>query len=521
MPGRRKRTVDIRELILHMRKSDKDRVVQRATGIHRQTVKRYRAWAAEQGLLTDAPLPALAALQELVDATLAEPKPPQNTSSVEPHRATVQQLRKEGAEMAAIFQRLMEGGYRGSYSAVRRFVHSLEGAAKPEVMVRVERRPGEEGQVDFGYAGLLLDSATGKLRRAWAFVMTLAWSRHQYVEFVFDQKIETWLLCHRHALEFFGGVPERIVPDNLKAAVVRASFDDPLIQQTYRECAEHYGFLIAPCRVATPQHKGKVEQGGVHFVKRNFLGGRKPGPIAQANQDVRVWCNTTAGLRIHGTTREQPLVRFDATERARLKPLPVAPYDLAIWKAVTVSNDGHITFENAYYSVPLRFKQGDQLWVRGGTQTVNISTPDHQWATTHDRAEHPGERLTHPAHLPPEKMAGLMISRAGCQATAADIGPATSQVVAELLADPVVDRLQTTKRLLGLRERYGDARLEAACAKAVQFAEPAYVTIKRILLSGLEAEPTTALTAPATPARTFARSATELLGHLFGGAAWN
>ena len=139
--------------------------------------------------------------------------------------------------------------------------------------------------------------------------MTLAWSRHQYVEFVFDQKIATWLLCHRHALEFFGGAPERIVPDNHKAAVVRACFDDPLLQQTYRECAEHYGFLtlaphcvrrsagVAPCRVATPQHKGKVEQGGVHFVKRNFLGGRQPTLIAQANQDVWVWCNTTAGLR--------------------------------------------------------------------------------------------------------------------------------------------------------------------------------------------------------------------------------
>ena len=521
MPGRRKKTVDIRELVLQMRKSDKDRVVQRTTGIHRQTVKRYRAWAAEQGLLSDAPLPALAALQGLVDETLAEPKPPQNTSSVEPHRATVQQLRKEGVEMAAIFQRLLEGGYRGSYSAVRRFVHSLEPAAQPEVMVRVERRPGEEGQVDFGYAGRLLDPATGKLRRAWAFVMTLAWSRHQYVEFVFNQKIETWLLCHRHALEFFGGAPERMVPDNLKAAVVRACFDDPLIQQTYRECAEHYGFLIAPCRVATPQHKGKVEQGGVHFVKRNFLGGRKPGPIAQANQDVRVWCNTTAGLRIHGTTKEQPLVRFEETERVRLKPLPAAPYDLAVWKAVTVSNDGHITFENAYYSVPLRFKKGDKLWVRGGAQTVNISTPDHQWATTHDRAEHPGERLTHPAHLPPDKVAGLMVSREGCQAAAADIGPATSQVVAELLADPVVDRLHTTRRLLGLRERYGDVRLEAACVKALRFDEPAYVTIKRILLSGLEIEPATAVALPASPARTFARSAAELLGHLFGGVAWN
>ena len=88
--------------------------------------------------------------------------------------------------------------------------------------------------------------------------MTLSWSRHQYVEFVFDQEVATWLRCHRHAFECFGGVPRRIVVDNLKAAVVRAAVHDPVVQRAYRECAEHYGFLIAPCRPATPQHKGAV-----------------------------------------------------------------------------------------------------------------------------------------------------------------------------------------------------------------------------------------------------------------------
>jgi transposase len=107
-------------------------------------------------------------------------------------------------------------------------------------------------------------------------------------------------LCHRHAFEFFGGVVEEVVLDNLKAAIIRACFDDPLVQQSYRECAEHYGFLIAPCRPATPQHKGKVEQGGVHYVKRNFLGGREATSVTQANQDVRRWCNTTAGCHLAG-----------------------------------------------------------------------------------------------------------------------------------------------------------------------------------------------------------------------------
>ena len=511
--------MDIRELLLQLRQTTSDRAVQRATGVHRQTVKRYRSWATAQGLLTG-PLPPLLELEQRLRQTLPEPPPPQNTSSVEPYRALVSQLHKEGVEMTDILQRLKERGYSGSYSAVRRFVGGLT-TAQPEIFVRVECKPGEEAQVDFGFAGLLCDPATGQLRRAWAFVMTLAWSRHQYVEFVFDQKLATWLLCHLHAYEWLGGVPARVVVDNLKAAIVKACFDDPLVQQAYRECAEHYGFLIAPCRPATPRHKGKVEQGGVHYVKRNFLAGREPTALNQANQAVLTWCTTTAGLRIHGTTREQPLTRFQQTEQARLKPLPAAPYDLAVWKEVTVGADGHITFDNAYYSVPCRFRRGTRLRVRGGAQFVTLYTLAHEPVFTHDRAQQAGARATHPDHLPPEKVAGLTVSREGCQAAASAIGPATSAVVTTLLNDPAVDRLRTAGRLLRLRERYGAASLEAACARAVQFAEPVYATVKRILVEGLATPVPTPPPAPTPPAQTFARSAAELLGHLFGGAAWN
>ena len=220
--------------------------------------------------------------------TLNTALPPQNVSSVEPYRELVVKLRQEGVEIAAIHERLKERGYTGSYSSVYRFVRNLE-PLEPEVTVRVETRPGEEAQVDFGFAGRMIDPETGELRKTWAFVMTLSWSRHQYVEFVFDQKVETWLRCHRNAFAFFGGVPERVVIDNLKAGIVRACWDEPQAQQAYRECAEHYDFLITPCRPRTPEHKGKVEQGGVHYVKRNFLGGREPTTITQANRDVLRW----------------------------------------------------------------------------------------------------------------------------------------------------------------------------------------------------------------------------------------
>lgn len=509
--------MDIRELVRHLRASDSDRAVQRDTGIDRRTVQRYRTWAAEQGLLTG-PLPAVEELQRLVQQTLTTPAPPQMVSSVEPFRAQVVELRAQGTEMAAIWERLKERGYTGSYSAIRRFVRTLEPRIA-EAFGRVETAPGEEAQVDFGYAGRMLDPQTGQLRKAWAFVMVLGFSRHQYVEFVWDQTVATWLLLHRHAFEFFGGSPKRIVLDNLKAAITKACVDDPQVQQAYRECAEHYGFLIAPCRPRTPEHKGKVEQGGVHYVKRNFLGGRTPTSITQANSDVLDWCETTAGLRTHGTTKAQPLAQFDQRERARLQPLPRAPYDLAIWKQATVHRDCYVVFDNAFYSAPFRLI-GQHIQVRGGSREVRIYTQDCQLVATHPRAQKAGERLTHPDHLPPEKLAGLLLEEEHCRLAATDIGPATHEVVEAILGDGVIDRRRTVLRLLGLREVYGDARLERACARALRFDTASYLTVKRILKGEFDQQEPSA-SAPAAPARTFVRNAGELLGHLFGGGAWN
>jgi transposase len=516
MSDRRKKTMDIRELLLHIRAHSSNRQIERDTGIDRRTVKRYRDWAIAQDLLAG-PLPPLEDLQALLDETLPEPVPPQNESSVEPYRELVTQLLKENVEIAAIHCRLTERGYTGSYSAVYRFANTLK-PHLPDATVRVERKPGEEAQVDFGFAGLMIDPVTGKRHRAWAFVMTLSWSRHQYVEFVFDQKLETWLRLHRNALKFFRGVPQRIVIDNLKAGITKADWDDPEVQQSYRGCAEHYGFLISPCRPRTPEHKGKVEQGGVHYVKRNFLGGREPTIITQANQDVLAWCNGQAGLRIHGTTKEQPLVRFQEIEQVRLKPLPEAPYDMAIWKKVTLARDCYVVFDNAYYSAPHRLI-GQDLWVCGGIQQVRIYTLKNKLVATHERSDKPGQRQTHPDHLPPHLLPGLLLDRDTCLATAAEVGPATSQVVQALLGDPVVDRLPSVARLLRLQDKYGSERLEAACRRAMDGDDPAYKTVKRILAQDLDGQPLPEVMV-LPPATTFARPHQELLGAL-GGESWN
>jgi transposase len=389
--------MDIREMLRRLRQGESNRAVAEAMHVDRKTVGRYCTWAVEQGLL-EGPLPSLGDVHRLLEETLSSPPPPQNTSSVEPYREVVIKLRNEGVEIAAIYERLKERGYQGSYSSVYRFVRNLEPRV-PDVTVRVETEPGEEGQVDFGYAGRMIDPETGELRRAWAFVFTLSWSRHQYVEFVFDQKVETWLRLHRNAFAFFGGVPQRVVIDNLKAGIARVCWHEPQAQQSYRECAEHYGFLIDPCLPRKPEHKGKVEQGGVHYVKRNFLGGREPTAITQANRDVLRWVHTVAGQRVHGTTKEKPLARFEI-ERETLQPLPKSPYDLAIWKQVKLHRDCYLIFDHAYYSAPFRLV-GQQLWVRGGTREVHIYTNDYQLVATGSPAASQSARLDpQPRHLP-------------------------------------------------------------------------------------------------------------------------
>jgi len=515
MSGKRKEIMDVREILRQLRAGQSNRAVARAMSVDRKTIGRYRAWAAKQGLLEGA-LPSLGELYQLLEETQESPPPPQNASSVEAYREFVSKLRQEGVEIAAVHERLKGQGYIGSYSSVYRFVRRLE-PLMPDVTVRVETRPGEEGQVDFGYAGMMLDPESDKLRKTWAFVMVLSWSRHQYVEFVFNQKVGTWLRLHANAFRFFGGVPERVVIDNLKAGIVRACWHEPEAQQSYRECAEHYGFLITPCHPRTPEHKGKVEKGGVHYVKRNFLGGRDSTSITQANQDVLIWCNTTAGLRVHGTTKEKPLARFEV-EQATLLPLPDAPYDLAVWKQVKLHRDCHIVFDQSYYSAPFRLV-GQQLWARGGSREVQIYTDDYKLVAIHTCAQSPGQRITNLDHLPPYKVAGLILSRENCRQQADEIGLATRKVIDRLLDHRPEDRLRTAGRLLRLNERFSPERLEAACARALRFDDPSYVTIKRILKQGLDQEELPSIEAP-PPAETFARAPSELVGHLTGGASW-
>lgn len=477
--------LDIREILRRLRLEETERRIARDLGVSRNTVSKYKSWAEVQGFLApDLALPDLQTLQAALpsDPIVATPGP---QSTVAPHQATVAKLLGAGVEARAIFQILTEQhGFTGDYCAVKRYVRGLR-AREPEAFVRVEVEPGQEAQVDFGSAGMLLDSARGIVRRAWVFVMTLAHSRHQFARIVFDQSLATWCDCHIRAFEFFGGVVVRVVVDNLKAAITRAVVHDPIATRAYREVAEHYVFAISPCRPWTPRHKGKVEKGGVHYVKRNALAGRIFRDEIEANEYLLRWCETTAGMRDHGTTHWRPIERFLEVEKPALQPLPATRGEPVEWKLVKLHPDCHVVFDRAYYSVPHRYI-GQTLWLRATGDRVEIFR-EHERVATHARAKVAGQRRTETDHLPPNKVAGLMAAPQLVRERAAGIGPAATELTERLLGERPLDRLRTAQGILKLAERFGAARLEAACHRALAYDEVGYWTIRKILERGMEA----------------------------------
>ena len=472
----------IRDIVYRLRSNQSDRRIARDLVCSRNTVRHYRELCRRLGYLDiTSPLPS----DQLLLAGLGPaPKPPQSPSTVEPYRELVQSWVSQRIEMATILMRLRQShGYTGSYSSVRRFVRQVCPGEK-RVFVRIETGPGQVAQVDFGGIGQLIDSRTGKGRRAYCFVMTLCFSRHMYVQFVFDQTIATWVACHINAFDFFGGVPKEIVVDNLKAAVLHAALEDAVLCAPYSRLAEHYQFLIHPCRPATPEHKGKCEN-QVRYVQRSLVNGFDFLDERDANNRARDWVLGYAGERIHGTTQQQPLRLFEHEERAALTPLPTEAFELRTVRSAKVHPDCHIVLDKSYYSVPHRFV-GEQVEVHIYTITVAIYA-HAELVRTHERATRPGQRLTNIDDYPPDKAIYLMRTPNYCRNKAFAIGDACSELVEQLFgrARPL-DQLRAVQALIGLIDKVGERRLEAACARALAFGDPSYKRVKKILDAGAE-----------------------------------
>lgn len=495
----------IRDLIRRLQAGESERRISQDMRLSRPTVHKYHELARQQGYLEkDADIPDDETLQKVLGPG---PQPPKIPSSLEAYGEVVRKLHQQGVEMVAIWQRLRDTyGYPGSYSSVRRYVAHIE-AEPVEAYTRVHTPAGEEMQVDFGSVGSLYDPASGRIRTAYAFVATLCFSRHQYAELVFDQKVVTWIGLHRRALEYLGGVPKRIVPDNLKAAVVKALVHDPILGEAYRQMALHYGFLISPTRPHAPRHKGKVEN-GVHYLQRNFMAGQEFADIQSANRHLKNWIRDVAGVRDHGTTHQAPLSLFKEVEQAILQKLPAEPFSLCEIRTAKVHPDCHVVVSGSFYSAPYTYV-GQKLDVYVYERTIQLYQ-GRKLIATHIRCPHPGQWQTRLEHYPEHKAAYLQRTPDFCRQIAARLGPAASQVVASLLSDRPLDRLRSVQAILKLEETVGAQRLEAACARAVFYGDLRYRRIKDILNAALDCEPLPDVPASKTlAAHTFARPTSD------------
>ena len=328
----------------------------------------YTLWCRMKELSERDKLAAAQIARELGLATrtvrkwLKEPYRPrkriQRASVLDPYKGRIMAMLQNHSYTAVqVHTILRDDGFTGGITIVKDYIQQIRPRGK-EAYLTLSFAPGECAQVDWGSWDFITVGNTR--RRLSFFVMVLGYSRMLYIEFTLGQGQEHFLSCHRHAFEFFGGVPEKIMCDNCKTAVLSHPHGlTPVINPHYADFAGHYGFTVKACNVRKANEKGIVEN-AVGYVKHNFLAGRPIGEFSSLNAAGVVWLDQTANVRIHGRTRQRPVDLFVA-EKAMLKALPPHPYDCALTGTVVVNSQFRVRVDANRYSAPVGYTGGKLL----------------------------------------------------------------------------------------------------------------------------------------------------------------
>jgi transposase len=325
------------------------------------------------------------------------PQPAPRTSresKLDPYMEHIRERLSEGIENCQVLLReLRQRGYGGGYTILKEFVRPLRRRPPVSGTMRFETAPGEQAQVDFGSCAYA--APIGGRRRVWAFTIVLSWSRMLYVEFVRRADTATFLRCHLHAFEYFGGLPQRCLYDRTKLVVLGIdAHGAPLWNARFLDFVLRLGIESQLCHAYRPQSKGRVES-GIKYVKGNFWSGIRFTDLEDLNRQARVWCDTVANVRLHGTTQERPIDRWH-TERHALHGLP-APERLQpfLREERRVGRDGYVQWEGHWYGVPWPWRPGQAVTIEAKAGLVEL------WVGSAQRAVYPcgtrpGQRQTHP-----------------------------------------------------------------------------------------------------------------------------
>lgn len=488
---------EVLDVLRRFHRGEHRRHVARVTGRSRKTVARYVKTATELGWVPGLHEPE----EQLAAEVLAKLRPgpkvvvAKSETALEPHadqiRAWLQPHDgyKRGLRLTKVLTLLERRGVKVSYSALRRFAQKHCDFGRTASTIRMpDVAPGELAEVDFGRLGIVFDPDAGRRRVLHALVVTLVFSRHQYVHVTHSQKLDDLIDGLEEAWEFFGGVPARVVIDNLRAAVAKADRYEPAFQRTFNEYAEHRDFVIDAAIVRHATGKPHVER-QVPYVRDNFFRGERWLDRDHVQREAIAWCTKTAGSRIHGTTRKQPLVVFEATERTALRPLTGKRFDTPEWGEPKVHPDHHARFGYALYSVPHqhggKFTKGEKVTFRGDRRLVRIYFRG-ELIKTHPRQPE-GGRSTDVNDYPPEKTPYAMRDANSVIHRAKEKGPSLGDFAAQLLSgDFPWAKLRQGQKLLRLVDKYGAERVDAACRRAIGFDLISVHRVERIIINALE-----------------------------------
>ena len=374
-------------------------------------------------------------------------------SLLDPHKAKIDALLAKYPELSAvrIREEIARGpdGYTGSAAVIRRYLRQVR-PARGRVYQEVHYEPAQAMQVDWGECGRVRVGAT--TRKVSVFVAVLCYSRLIFIEFTLSQRKAEFYRSLVHALEFFGGSPRAIIFDNLKAAVLNGSGRAACFHPEFLALCGYFCLQPIACERRDPESKGIVE-GGVRYVKHNALAGRAE-ELTRFEDYLALaplWRDQVANVRMHETTRERPVDRFQR-ERSLLRPLPAIPFDTDEVVPAVVTPHARIEFDGNRYSTPPRLVRRP-VTIRASRDEIRV-LHEGQVVAQHVRCYERGQLIV----LPDHRLAALALRRRS-RSTALEhefdaLGPEARQFHLHLKSQPVKTGVHL-RRLLGLAQLYG------------------------------------------------------------------
>ena len=368
---------DVEEVIELKRQGLSIRAISRLTGYDRKTIGGY--------------------LAEPSSRPVYGPRAPAE-SKLEPFKAYLKERLQAGVWNGAVLLReLRERNYCGGYTILKDWLQPQRRQAESAAVQRFETPAGKQAQVDWGHLGSITED--GESRMLWGFVITLGYSRRMMAEAATDQKLGTLLRMHESAFHEWGAVPEEILYDRMKTVWTGIDERGEIVWNAiFLDFARYWGFTPRLCRAYRPQTKGKIES-GVKYVRRNFLCGllgREPDSLAELNSEMRCWLAEVANRRVHGTTHEQVLLRFDEDLFSMQPVNGRPPYPYMDDEQRKVARDAYVSWQGSRYSVPWSYA-GKEVWVRDRDNSVEVRHGAERIAV-HDRAMKRHLVITHGQH---------------------------------------------------------------------------------------------------------------------------